>query len=227
MDRLFDRKFLSRQFASACPALEESQRLEPRAGTLFTLAECQAQWGKVASAVAHYQEYVGLVPRLPADQQSRHRDRVKTANSQIAKLKPTVPTLTLLLPADVPAGTSVTRNGVLLQGAALGLALPSDPGEYVIVTRTPGGAERPVTISVALGEAKRVALEVSAENPTTPASCRLVSENKRSIGQRWTRRQARCTLRDRAERCHIPFPPAHLSRWRRAVRGPDRGLQFE
>jgi hypothetical protein len=160
----------TRQFATACPALEESQRLEPRAGTLFTLAECQAHWGKVASAVAHYQEYVGLVPRLPADQQSRHRDRVKSANSQIAKLKPTVPTLTLLLPADVPAGTSVTRNGVLLQGAALGLALPSDPGEYIVVTRTPGGAERQVTISVALGEAKRMVLEVSTDSPTTPVA---------------------------------------------------------
>jgi len=158
------------QFATACPALEESQRLEPRAGTLFTLAECQAHSGKVASAVAHYQEYVGLVSRLPADQQSRHRDRVKSANAQIAKLKPTVPTLTLLLPANAPAGTSVTRNGVLLQGAALGLALPSDPGEYVVVTRTPGGAERLVTIAVAPGEAKRVALEVSTETPAAAAA---------------------------------------------------------
>lgn len=158
------------QFATACPAIEESQRLEPRPGTLFTLAECQAHWGKVASAVAHYEEYVALVSRLPGDQQTRHRDRVRTANSQIAKLKPTVPSLSLQLPANAPAGTSVTRNGVLLQGAALGLPLPVDPGDYVVVTRTPGGAEHQVTISVALGDAKRVALEVSAESSAAPTA---------------------------------------------------------
>ena len=161
------------QFASACPAIEESQRLEPRPGTLFTLAECQARSGKVASAVAHYQEYVGLVSRLPPDQQARHRDRVRTANAQVTKLKPQVPTLTLLLPASAPAGTSVTRNGVLLQAVTLGLPLPSDPGDYVIVTRTPAGAERQITLALALGDAKRVPLEVSADSaptPTTPAA---------------------------------------------------------
>lgn len=162
------------QFASACPALEESQRMDPRAGTLFTLAECQAHSGKVASAVAHYQEYVDLVPRLPSDQQTRHRDRVRSASSQMAKLRPTVPTLTLLLPANAPMGTTVTRNGVPLQGAALGLPLPVDPGQYVVVTRAPSGAEKTLTISIALGEVKQLALEVSSDS--APAAAAAVAQ---------------------------------------------------
>jgi hypothetical protein len=166
---LFDKGVSDMQsghFDSACPALEESQQLDPHPGTLFTLAECQAKWGKVASAVQHYQDYADLVSRLPAGQQARHRERVGVAKAQLSKLKPSVPTLALVLPPTAPAETTVTRNGVALQGAALGLALPVDPGQYLIVTRLPGGTEHTVTVSVALGDAKRVELDVS--QPAAP-----------------------------------------------------------
>jgi len=158
------------RFESACPAIEESQRIDPRPGTLFTLAECHARWGKVASAAAQYQEYVDLVSRLTPEQQQRHKLRADAARAQLVKLKPSVPTLTLLLPADAPPGTFVTRNGELLKGVALGLPLPADPGEYVIVTHVPGRAERETKVRLELGEAKRVLLEASgpASEPGAP-----------------------------------------------------------
>jgi hypothetical protein len=106
-------------------------------------------------------------PRLPPSQQARHHDREATAEAQLAKLKPTVPTLALILSADAPPGTTVARNGVLLQAAALGIALPVDPGEYVIVTNAPGAEEHSVSVSIALGEAKRVPLEVGL-SPSAP-----------------------------------------------------------
>jgi hypothetical protein len=149
----------AKHFASACPAIEESQRIDPRPGTLFTLAECLAQWGKVASAVARYQEYVDLVPLLSPQQQARHRDRLATARAQLTKIKPTVPLLTLVLPADAPAGTTVTRNGETLGSAALGLALPVDPGRYEIVTRAPGVPDRQTSVTLELGDAKRLELD--------------------------------------------------------------------
>jgi hypothetical protein len=155
----------AKHFASACPAIEESQRIDPRPGTLFTLAECLAQWGKAASAVARYQEYVDLVPLLAPQQQARHRDRLATARAQITKLKPTVPTLTLVLAASAPAGTTVTRNGEALGSAALGLALPVDPGEYEIVTRAPGVPDRQTRVTLELGDVKRLELETGAAAP--------------------------------------------------------------
>jgi hypothetical protein len=153
----------AKHFASACPAIEESQRIDPRPGTLFTLAECLAQWGKIASAVARYQEYVDLVPLLSTQQQTRHRDRVATSRAQLDKLKPVVPTLTLVLPPSAPAGTTVTRNGETLGSAALGLPLPVDPGNYEIVTRAPGAPEQRTTVTLALGDAQRLELQ-----PGTP-----------------------------------------------------------
>ena len=155
----------AKRFASACPAIQESQRIDPRPGTLFTLAECLAQWGKVASAAARYQEYIDLVPLLLPQQQTRHKDRLATARAALTKLKPTVPTLTVVLAPNAPAGTTVTRNGETLGGAALGLALPVDPGTYELVTRAPGLVDRPTSVTLELGDAKRVELELGAPAP--------------------------------------------------------------
>jgi len=160
---LFDKGVADMQagrFEAACPALEESQQLDPHPGTLFTVAECQAKWGKLATAVAHYQDYIGVVSRLAADQQARHHERVETANAQVAKLKPSVPLLTLVLPANAPPGTAVSRDGVRLQGAALGVALPVNPGEHVIVTRAPGGQDFSTSVSLAPGQSKQLDLTV-------------------------------------------------------------------
>jgi hypothetical protein len=160
----------AKRFASACPAIEESQRIDPRPGTLFTLAECLAGWGKVASAVARYQDYADLVPRLAPQQQARHRERLATARAQLAKLKPTVPTLTLVLPANAPADTTVTRNGETLGSAALGLPLPVDPGTYEIITHAPGMPDQQTNVTLELGEAKRVELELGAAPASVPVA---------------------------------------------------------
>lgn len=169
---LFDRgvaEMEAGRFDTGCPALAESHRVDPRPGTLFTLAECESSWGKVASAVAHYEDYMALVTRLPSDQQARHRERVETARTTVARLKPTVPTLAVSLPSSAPDGTTVTRGRVVLQGASLGLALPVDPGEHVIVTRVPGRPDHEQKVSVALGEAKRIQTELppAAAPPAT------------------------------------------------------------
>ena len=158
------------RFDTACPALAESYRLDARPGTLFTLAECEAQAGKVASAIAHYSDYVQLYARMPPDQRLRQGDRDSIAQAQITKLQPLVPHLVLILPSDAPRGTLVRRGDVLLQGPSLGIPLPVDPGEHVITTQAPGGQLRTIRVSVAAGETKRVelAVDLPAVNSATP-----------------------------------------------------------
>jgi hypothetical protein len=154
---------------TACPAFAESQRLDPRAGTLFALADCEAAQGKIASALGHYHEYLGLVSRLSPDQQERHAERVELARTQVEALQHQVPTLVLALSASAPAGMVVERDGVVLQGAALGVALPIDPGEHVVVSRAPGVPEERITVTLAAGDSKRLELPFRPAPPPVTA----------------------------------------------------------
>ncbi|HEY1549617.1 MAG TPA: tetratricopeptide repeat protein, partial [Kofleriaceae bacterium] len=45
-----------KQYAEACAAFEQSQRLDPQFGTLFNLADCEVQLGKLATAWGRYRE---------------------------------------------------------------------------------------------------------------------------------------------------------------------------
>ena len=126
-------------FEHGCPAIRESYRLDPRPGTLFTLAECEAKWGKVASAVAHYGDYLGLYAAMPRDRQTGQHGRNEIAAQQKAALSPRVPHLLVALPASAPPGTVVRRDDAELGAASLGIALPVDPGEHVVTTQAPGG----------------------------------------------------------------------------------------
>jgi hypothetical protein len=140
-DALFDKAVALMQqnkYDEACPALAESQKLDPRPGTLFTLADCESGGGKIASAVAHYKEYLRIYETLPSQVRKRHDERAKLAKTQVGQLEPQVPTLKLSYPGELPAGLQVTQDGVDFGLASLNTVLPVDPGEHVIVTKVPG-----------------------------------------------------------------------------------------
>jgi hypothetical protein len=161
---------------AACPGFAESQRLDPRAGTLFALADCEAAQGKIASALGHYHEYIGWVSRLADDQQARHAERVGLARAQVEALQGKVPTLVLALSPSAPAGMIVERDGVVLQGAALGVALPIDPGDHVVVARAPGAPEERTTVNIAIGDAKRLELPFRPAPPPPTAPPAIITE---------------------------------------------------
>ena len=66
------------RYPTACPAIEESYRLDPRPGTLFTLAECAAKAGRVATAVSRYEDYLQLFARLAPKDQAKQMGREKS-----------------------------------------------------------------------------------------------------------------------------------------------------
>jgi len=146
------------RYDTGCPELAESLQLDPHAGTRFTLAECYAKAGKTASAVARYQEYLNLFPSLPPDQQANQDDRPQVCQSQIARLTPQVPLLTLRLPAGAPSTIAVKRDGVAIGTPSLGVPLQVDPGSHVITTETPDGASFTQTVTIAPAERKDVVL---------------------------------------------------------------------
>ena len=164
-EALFDKGLADMQagrFDSGCPALAESHRIDPRPGTLFTLAECEAAWGRIATASARYTDYLRLFDRLTPEQKANQKGREVTSREKIAALAPDVPKLTLSLGPNAPPGTTVRRGEVTLGAASLGVPLPVDPGEHVVVIQPPGAPPTEQRVTIARGESKTVTLEVTA-----------------------------------------------------------------
>lgn len=153
------------RYASGCPALAESYRLDPRPGVLFTLAECENRWGKIASALTHYEAYIDVFARMRDDEKAHQRGRDKVALAQRDGLRGQVPELAIALPPSAPAGTTVSRDGLPLGAPSLGVAFTVDPGEHVVVARTPDGASRETRVTVARAEHSTLVVDLTTPPP--------------------------------------------------------------
>jgi hypothetical protein len=142
-------------YETACTKFAESQRLDPGAGTLMNWATCEEKLGKTASAWQHVKEALDSMP--PRD------DRVAFARAKLRELEARLPWLTVRLEGSAAGEVTVLRDGVELEAASLGMALPVDPGEHSIVVRAEGRAEQ--TFSVHLEEQEKKELEVHPGPP--------------------------------------------------------------
>jgi hypothetical protein len=86
------------RYADGCASIAESQRLDPRLGTLFTLAECRSKEGKIATAVALYDDFLAALDRLPPADQARQGARQRVAGEKRRALAPHVPRLSCACP---------------------------------------------------------------------------------------------------------------------------------
>jgi hypothetical protein len=118
------------KFEDACPKLAESARREPRSGTLLNLAACQEQLGKTASARTLYAEAATLA------QAEKRKSNVDKANLLAAALEKRLTRLHVDVIAPAPDET-ITLDGQLVEGGALGFTLPVDPGRHVIAASAP------------------------------------------------------------------------------------------
>lgn len=170
-DALFDKgvaEMEAGRFATACPALAESQMLDPRPGTLFALAECERKAGRLATARARYAEYLRIVAGMTGATRQKHAERAQIAETEARALEPEVPTLVLRLPPKAPTDVRVTRDGQEVAAAALGEPQPVDPGEHVITSQAPSGPL--VEQRVTLARRERKAVDLRLENAPVAAS---------------------------------------------------------
>jgi hypothetical protein len=175
---LFDRgkKLMAeRKYAEACPALEESQRIEARSGTLLNLADCYEKSGRLASAWSTFLE------AATSAKASGNTEREQGARARATALAPQLSNLVITAPsAAATPGLEITRDGVRVGSAQLGLPLPADAGPHTISAQAPGrkpwkteaivkgGAS---TASVVVPDLERVTAESALPTPaaTQPA----------------------------------------------------------
>lgn len=188
-EALFDRGLADMKagrYETGCKAIGESQRLDPRAGTLFTLATCEAEWGHIATAFSRFGDYLALYEALPADKKSLQGERPAVAAEQRRTLGPDIPKLTLSLAKGAPPGLVVKRDGEVVGEAALGVALPVDPGEHVLTIVAPNGASSERRITLAKRENKDITLELAPApaGSAPPAATAATPGPENSSGRR-------------------------------------------
>jgi hypothetical protein len=158
-------EMLAGRYATGCPALEASYRLDPRPGTLFTLAECNLRQGKTATALADYDEFIALCGRMPPAQQASQAERLAIANQERGSLETVVPRVTIRVPDSAPLSTIVRCDNRVVAGPVLG-GLALDPGDHTIGTEAPDGRTGSVKISLEAGERRALV----APMPTSSGS---------------------------------------------------------
>ncbi len=139
-------------FAEACPKFEASEQLDPGLGTLLNLAECYEKLGKTASAWAEYRE------AIPLARAAGSKVRQDLATQRAAALESRLSTLTIHAPSGA-AAVEIHRDGVLVQPAELGSAIPVDPGPHKIEASAPGKQSWSSTIEVG-SDASKLTVDV-------------------------------------------------------------------
>ena len=141
-----------------CKKLEASQALDPGTGTLIHLADCHEKAGRTATAWARCRETAARAAR-------DGRPELETvAKTRAGELEPKLARLRV----DAPAGVVVRRGDVEIPSAALGSALPIDPGEYTITASAPG--KRPWSTRARVAPAESSSVVVPALEPESTAS---------------------------------------------------------
>jgi hypothetical protein len=152
------------EFEAACPALEESHRLDPKPGVLFTLAACEQKRGRLATAMTRYEDFLEIVSSLPAGERARQRQREQAAKREKEALADKVPSLTVVLPQSVGDEYVVKRDGEVMGRPSLGTPLPVDPGEHVVTVHE-GEGPALITERVTLGLGEKHTLKLPGSYP--------------------------------------------------------------
>ncbi len=134
---------------AACPEFAQSQQLDPAAGTLLNLGECEERSGKLATALGHFEAGRAALPTGDY--------RIAFADQKIAHLTRRVPRLAVNWRGSAEA--RVERDGIDVAPATFGIALPVEPGEHQVVATLNGQIVARASVTVQEGQVKSAELE--------------------------------------------------------------------
>jgi len=160
-------------YAEACPKFAASQRLEPAIGTLINLADCYEHAGKTASAWARYLDAATMADR------ANQPERAEKARGHAKDLEAKLPRLTIRVKVELD-GLEVKRDGLVIESAAFGVAVPVDPGTHVLTASAPGKPTWSKTVNAKEGTTEIVELtSLDASSDKTVGSTR---SDQRTVG---------------------------------------------
>ncbi len=144
------------RYDPACKTLESSYALDPRLGTLFTVADCYANWGKVATAVEKFRKFLSAYQYLPPADKEKHAERSAAAQRSLDALLPRVPHVTLHSPGNKVQALKI--DGKVMDARLIDRPIAIDPGEHVAEASAPLSLTRSEHFVVGEGESREVTL---------------------------------------------------------------------
>jgi hypothetical protein len=155
------RELLARgDYASACPKLQESQRLDPAPGTEFNLGRCYELLGRLASAWGAYADVAQVTHSLG------QKEREMLARERVAAIEPRL-SFVVVKAASRADGLRLSRDGSPMPLAQLDVAIPIDAGNHVLAAEAPGRRSWETQFRIS-HEAERVVVEVPSLEPVPP-----------------------------------------------------------
>ncbi len=153
------------QYSDACAKFAESKRLAPGLGVTLYLADCYEHIGRTASAWTEFRS---------AEGQARERNdkRADVARARAQALEPKLNRIAITVAPTIPrAGLSVLRDGLPVEQEELGLAVPVDPGDHVVVVTAPGHATRTLRAHVGPeSPSATVSIDALDDGPPSPST---------------------------------------------------------
>lgn len=162
---LFERAKLELEagkIAEACETLNQSLLVDPKPGTLFSLADCEETRGRLGTALGHYKKYLDVYATLTSPLREKHAERAQIAGAKRSLLEAEAPRLKLVWTEGSPNdGLKVTQRDGEAGALPLGVEFVENPGELILVVNVPGKPleERRIQLE------KRAHVEVDLSKP--------------------------------------------------------------
>jgi hypothetical protein len=119
------RLMVAGNYVDACPKFAASQKLDPGVGTVLNLADCYEKLGRTASAWAEFRSAASAArAQGSSDREQLAADRARALESKLSYLT--------IVTAARAEDVRIRRDGVAVEPAMLGTAIPIDPGRHTI-----------------------------------------------------------------------------------------------
>ncbi len=121
-----------KNFDAACASFKASNEAVARVGTLLNLGDCYEKAGHLASAWGAYFDAINLGRRQGKPEYEEYAQKKKD------NLEPQLAKMTIVVPPDVKVeGMKITRDKVVVEPSAWGVAIAVDAGKHSIDVTAP------------------------------------------------------------------------------------------
>lgn len=149
-------------YAAACAALAESDRIEPSPGAKLNRALCEEHRGHLVLA---WQLLQASLETLPNDD-----ERALIAQRHAEELRHELSFVTFTLAPNTPKTARITSDGEQLTNAELGSALPFEPGNHQVEISARGYTTRVNALTLSAGVEQHLVLTLGPPVPVARAS---------------------------------------------------------